>query len=51
MEVKALHKGRRYCFIAVNIAEGESLVNGPDQERPAIAKAHLLHETYNVCKV
>ena len=48
MEVKAMHKGRRYCFIAAIIDEDKSFESVPSQERPAVSKAHLMLETYDV---
>jgi len=40
MGVNAMHKGRRYCFIAAIIDEDKSLENVPSQERPDVSKAH-----------
>ena len=48
LEVKAMHKGRRYCFVAAIIDEDKSMQNVPDEERPFISKPHLMLETYDV---
>jgi transposase len=48
MEVKAMHKGRRYCFIAAIIDEDQTLSNVAEQEKPEAAKAHLLLDTLDI---
>ena len=47
LEVKALHKGRRYCFIAAIIDEDQS-IDVADHERPPNSKPMLLLDTYDV---
>ena len=48
MEVKAMHKGRRYCFIAAIIDEDQTLSNVAEEEKPEAAKAHLLLDTLDI---
>ena len=48
LEVKAMHKGRRYCFIAAIIDEDQSMRDIPDQDRPMTSKPQLLLDTYDV---
>ena len=48
LEVKAMHKGRRYCFIAAIIDEDKAFSHISEEEKPASAKAHLMLDTLDV---
>jgi len=48
LEVKAMHKERRYCFIDAIIDEDPTFSEISEEEKPASAKAHLMLDTLDV---
>ena len=50
LQVKAQHKGERYCFIGAIITEDTCLPSLPDNLKPESAKTHFMMDVYDIFK-
>ena len=46
MDLKAIHKGRRFCFIGEIIDEDQTLLHVPEEDKSESFRAHFMLDTF-----